>query len=126
MARLLFLLMLSGIFAAPVTLYAQTSMSPSDLTFFPEPKLRDFIASDYTVNRAATEAHYDLLFRGKTAAEVVSFLEGSGLHVFYPSDNEISVDIVKRVVFFEYTVGLAFYFKDGLFQRSKVHGPGLK
>lgn len=126
MARLLFVLMLSGLIAASSPLAAQSSMSTADLTYFPEPKLRDIIGGGYTVDRAATEAHYDRLFRDKTAAEVVMFLEGSGVHVFYPSDTEISVDIVMRVVLFEYTVGLAFFFQDGLFQRSKVHGPGWK
>jgi hypothetical protein len=100
--------------------------SPSDLTYFPEPRLIDFLGSGYTVDRAATEAHYDRLFMGRTAVEVVRFLEGSGVHVFYPSENEISIDIAKRVVVFEYTVGLAFFFEDGIFQRSKVHGPGWK
>jgi hypothetical protein len=100
--------------------------SPSDLTYFPEPRLIDFLGSGYTVDRAATEAHYDRLFMGRTAAEVISFLEESGHRVRYPAENEISIDITKRVVFFEYKVGLAIFFKDGIFQRSKVHGPGWK
>jgi hypothetical protein len=100
--------------------------SPSDLTYFPEPRLIDFLGSGYTVDRAATEAHHDRLFSGKTAAEVISFLEESGHRVRYPAENEISILIIKRVVFFEYKVGLVFFFEDGVFQRSKVRGTGWK
>ena len=101
-------------------------MSPSDLTYFPEPRLIDFLGSGYTVDDAATEAHYDRLFMGRTAAEVISFLEESGFHVFYPAENEILIVIIKRVVFFEYKVTLAFFFDEGVFQRSKVGGDGWK
>ena len=100
--------------------------SPSDLTYFPEPRLIDFLGSGYTVDDAATEAHYDRLFMGRTAAEVISFLEERGHPVRNPADNETFIVIVKRVVFFEYKVRLSFFFEDGLFQRSKVGGDGWK
>jgi len=126
MVRFALICILLGASAKPSFLQAQIAMSPSDLTYFPEPRLIDFFGGGYTVDRGATEAHYDRLFMGRTAAEVVRFLEGSGVSIFYPSENEISIDIAKRVVIFEYTVGLAFFFEDGIFQRSKVNGPGWK
>ena len=126
MVRLALILLLAGLCTTPYPLKAESQMSPSDLTYFPEPRLIDFLGSGYTVDRGATEAHYDRLFLGRTAAEVITFLEESGHRVRYPADNETFIVIVKRVVFFEYKVRISFFFDDGVFQRSKVGGAGWK
>lgn len=98
-----------------------------DLIIIPEPKLSRFVFGGYELDKAATVNHYDKLFSGKTANEVIRLLEREGKNVVYSENpNEISIMIERFVTIFYYRVGLSFTFDNGEFSKAEIWSSGVK
>lgn len=98
----------------------------SDLRLLPEPRLSTFLFRGYEPDREGTNAYYDSLFEGKSAEEIVRFLEANGYYVHFPADNELFFTVTRRVVFFDYSARVGLIFENGLFKKANVTGWGLK
>ncbi len=120
------------VIALVVIVYASSSakgnpMNADDLILIPEPTISRFVFGGYDLDKGATVDHYNKLFVGKTAQEVVVFLEGQGQHVSYFEDsNKISIMLERFVLFFYYRVGISFAFEDGMFEETEIWASGVK
>lgn len=102
-------------------------MNSNDLIIVPEPKLSRFVFGGYELDKAATVDHYDKLFSGKTAQEVIRFLEDMGQNVVYSKKpDEISIMLERLVTVFYYRVGLSFTFENGIFKKAEIWSSGVK
>lgn len=112
--------------AVPVKAEDKT-MTRDDLILVPEPTLSQYLFGGYELDSAATEAHYNALFAGKSAADIVAFLESDGFNVLFYDDSDRIGIIVRRLVnFFYYTAKLDFFFEEGQFVEAKVGATGVK
>ena len=102
------------------------ALIPRDLKLFPEPRLSTFLFGGYEFDKRATIEHYDQLFAGKTATEIVRFLEIHGYHIFYDSADEIGFYVINRVVFFDYSARIGLKFEDDIFLETDVVNWGVK
>lgn len=107
------------------TLWSDT-LSPRDLRLLPEPRFSTVLFGDYKPDQEATIAHYNKVFEGKSAAEIVWFLEDNGYYVFFDSATEIGFYIDKRLIFFEYSARVELEFENGIFKDSNLIGGGVR
>ena len=102
-------------------------MNAEDLILIPDPTISRFVFGGYDLEKDATVNHYNELFDGKTAREVVLYFEEEGQHVSYFEDpNKISIILERFVLFFYYRVGISFTFEDGVFEKSEIWASGIK
>ncbi|OKH89182.1 hypothetical protein [Thalassospira sp. TSL5-1] len=101
-------------------------MTPDDLRLFPEPSLSSFITGGYEFDAQATVDHYNHLFAGQSATEIVHFLEENNYHVFLDAPDEISFIVSKNVMVFEYSATIILKFNNGIFRESDVTAWGVK
>lgn len=101
-------------------------LTPQELKLLPEPRLSSFLMGKYEFDERATIKHYNHIFSGRSATEIVNFLEKSGYHVFYDYNDEISFIVTSRVTFFDYSAIIILKFSDGLFREFDVTAWGVK
>ena len=120
-------MIIAGVATAAIAAAAlgKEPMTEDDLKMIPEPTLGSVMSGKYEFDRQATRAHYDDLFQGKTAEEIVRFLEDRGIVVIYDTPDRISFFVERRLMMIEYSALVALYFKDGTFLRSDVTGSGV-
>ena len=77
--------------------------------------------------KAGTVEHYERMFEGRTAEDVVRFLEERGFHVFYyENPAEIGILLERLVTFFYYRVKINFAFEGGVFESARIGAHGVK
>lgn len=101
-------------------------LTPSDFTILPKPKIGAFITGNYVFDRAATEAHYDETFAGRTATDVVAWMDANDRNFRFNSPSQLSFLVKERVLVFNFTIGLNLDFKDGVFDKATVWTHGVK
>jgi len=92
-----------------------------------EPILSQRLVGGYDLDVAATKAHDNALFAGRSAADVIAFLENDGFTVLFFEDSDRIGVIVRRLVNVFYdTAKLVFFFEEGQFVEAKVGETGVK
>ena len=103
------------------------NMNANDMIIVPEPKLSRFVFGGYELDKAGTVEHYERMFEGRTAEDVVRFLEERGFHVFYyENPAEIGILLERLVTFFYYRVKINFAFEGGVFESARIGAHGVK
>lgn len=101
-------------------------LTSEDLTFFPKPNPLTSTPRNYELDEDATINYYDNIFEGKSATEIVRFLEGNGYYVFFYTKDELSFMVAERImVVYSYEVTISLKFSDGVFQKSFIVGYGI-
>lgn len=101
-------------------------MTPDALQLLPEPRIAAFILGNYEFDPEATIEHYDQVFDGRSAEEVIRFLNETSHHIFYDAVDEISFIVKEKVTLFDYSAIVILKFKDGVFAKSDVTAWGVK
>ncbi|MEO1778269.1 MAG: hypothetical protein AAFU63_05710 [Pseudomonadota bacterium] len=92
-----------------------------------EPMLSQRLVGDYDLDVAATKAHDNALFAGRSAADVIMFAENDGFTVLFYEDSDRIGIIVRRLVnIFYNTAKLVFFFDEWQFVEAKVGATGAK
>ena len=102
------------------------NLNPRDLRLIPEPRLSTFVFGNYQPDRQGTNEHYNQLFEGRSATEIVHFLEENGYYVFFPESSFLFFTVRKNVIFFDYSARVELEFNNGIFRSADVYGWGIK
>lgn len=100
-------------------------MVSNGLILIPEPTLGRFVFGGYTLDEDATADHYNKLFEGKSAEEIIQFLKEQEKRFTFNSDSEISIILDRLVGFFYYNVGISFIFENGIFLKAEIWSKGV-
>lgn len=101
-------------------------LTAADLVLVPEPSLYSLTFNSYAFDKAATEAHYNEVFAGQTAADIVRLLEENDIFVRYKSPTRIGFSIDRVMLVFTYGASLNVDFEDGVFVKAEVFSFGAK
>ena len=101
-------------------------LNPRDLRLIPEPRLSTFVFETYEFDQQATIDHYNQLFEGRSATEIVHFLESNGYNVRFTDRNTLQFTVRKNVTFFEYSAYFKLIFDNSVFRSADVYGWGIK
>jgi hypothetical protein len=115
-----------GLLDLETALAQETAPITGDVILVPEPSAWGAVFGGYELDKVTTIAHYDAMFRGHTAEEVIRFLRERGQNPRFVSDDEISTIVERLVGFVYYRVAFFFRFEDGVYAGAEIWASGIK
>lgn len=109
-----------------VTPIWSNDLNIQDLRLIPDPRLSTFVFGNYEPDRQATNEHYNRLFEGRSATEIIRFLEKNGYYVHFPDADALFFTVTKNVILFDYSARVELTFEGGIFSSANVTGWGIK
>ena len=101
-------------------------LTAADLVLVPEPSLYGLMFNRYAFDKEGTEAHYNQVFSGRSAKDIVRLLEANDIFVRYKSPTRIGFSIDRVMLVFTYGASMNVDFEDGVFTKAEVFSFGAK
>ncbi|OKH87071.1 hypothetical protein [Thalassospira sp. TSL5-1] len=113
-----------GLAVALAVLFLMFRMMNSMGPFIIIPEPRFPVADDYSIDKKAMESYYTDIFKGKSASDIISFLDEHDVMYFFEGGNKIYFLVSKSFVPIpaRYSGDILIQFKDGYFEKVVSFG----
>jgi hypothetical protein len=115
-----------GLLDLETALAQETAPITGEIILVPEPSAWAVVFGGFQLDRGATTGYYDAMFRGRTAKEVILYLEAHGIRPEFVSDSKMEFMVERLVGFVYYRVAFFFRFEDGVYAGAEIWASGIK